>query len=69
MRNLILWLIYCIALKHWLIDAALSSYHEKATMRYALHESTPAWSWPFSKLSDKITWDFDEIFADRKAEK
>ena len=38
-------------------------------MQYALHESTPAGSWPFSKLCDKNTWDFDEIFADRMAEK
>ena len=26
----------------WLIDTSLSSYHEKATVRYALDESTPA---------------------------
>ena len=26
----------------WLIGASLSSYHEKATMRYALDESAPA---------------------------
>ena len=27
--------LYCVALKHWLIDASLFSYHEKATVRYA----------------------------------
>ena len=48
----------------WLIGASLSSYHEKATVRYALDESAPVRSWPFSKLSG---WRFD-FFLSRESD-